>query len=127
MREIGSTQRYARLKTALADPLMPVYVSFIIFNAQDFEMFLTPLQSKEPLIHHLYPAMTRLLYSLMRKFIKGSKVNTDDISKNITINVQKEDNLKSLKLIEVGCKAKLLFSRNNITDEEEKKKILRNV
>ena len=43
------------------------------------------------------------------------------MSKNITINVQKEDNLKSLKLIEVGCKAKLLFSRNTITDEEETK------
>ena len=118
-REIASTQRYARLKAAISDPVMPAYISFIIFNAQDFEMFLSPFQSKEPLIHHLHSSMVRLLYSLMRKFIKPTKLDNDDLSNNITINVRKEENLKSLKSLDVGCRAKVTFSQNIITSEQE--------
>ena len=121
-RDIMNTQRYARLKEAFSDPLMPAYVSFVIFVASDFDSFLVPFQSAEPLIHHLYPAMTNLLYELMRKFIKSSKLDANDLSNNVTINVKREKNLKSLKLIEVGCKAKTFFSQNDlITDEGEEK------
>ena len=118
-KEIKNTQRYNRIKIALSDKLMPAYVGFVVFSAQDFQSFLVPFQSKVPLIHQLYPAMMSLVYGLMRKFIKTSKLNTDDLSKNITIDVRKERNLKPLKSIEVGCKAKLLFSTNIITDPEQ--------
>ena len=122
-KDIANTQRYNRLKTAFKDPTMPAYVGFIIFVGQDFENFLIPFQGKEPMIHHLYPAMTSLLYEVMRKFIKTSKLNADDLSQNITIDVNKDKNLKSLKHIDVGCKAKTMFSKNSflITDQEQEK------
>ena len=118
-KDVVNTQRYCRLKEAFSNKLMPAYVGFVVFVAQDFESFLVPFQSREPLIHQLYPAMMSLLYSLMRKIIKSSKLNTEDLSKNITIDVTKTNNVKPLNLIEVGCKAKLLFSQNIITESEQ--------
>ena len=55
---------------------------FVAFVAQDFKSFLVLFQSKEPMIHHLYPAMLSLLYELQRKFIRKSKLNAEDLSQN---------------------------------------------
>ena len=54
-KEVEKTQRYLRIKTALSEPLMEAYVSFVAFVAHDFEEFLVPFQSAEPMIHLLYP------------------------------------------------------------------------
>ena len=62
-REIENTARFTRLKTCFADSTMEAYVVFVAFVAQDFEAFLLPLESKDPMIHLLYPAMLSSLCS----------------------------------------------------------------
>ena len=92
---VEKTQRYVRLKISLSDPTMEAYVGFVAFVAQDFESFLMPFQSKEPMIHHLYPAMLSLLYELQRKFIRKSKLNAEDLSQNFTIEMSTEKKMSS--------------------------------
>ena len=91
------------------------------FVAQDFEAFLVPFQSKDPMIHLLYPAMLSLLYGLQRKFIRGAKLSSGDLSENIRINANAEKNVKPLHVIDVGTKAKTMFAQNLISDEGQEK------
>ena len=123
---VEKTQRYVRLKTSLSDPTMEAYVGFVAFVAQDFESFLVPFQSKEPMIHHLYPTMLSLLYELQRKFIRKSKLNAEDLSQNFTIDVNREKNVKPLNLIDVGSKAKPMFSQNTLIPDEAQEKFQKN-
>ena len=120
-REIENTAGYTRLKTCFADPTMEAYVAFVAFVAQDFEAFLLPFQSKDPIIHLLYPAMLSLLYGLQRKFIGGAKLSSEDLGENIRINVNAEKNVKPIRMIDMGTKAKTMFAQNMISDEGQKK------
>ena len=104
---IMKTERYQRISESLKDTLNLCYTSFAI---NDFESFLLPFQSEEPMIHLLYPEMYKLLESLMTKFIRKKRlanISSDDMHK---IYVKKETNHKPVNLIEVATKAKLLFS-----------------
>ena len=85
--EIENIARYTHLRTCFADPTMEAYVAFVAFVVQDFEAFLLPFQSKDPMIHLLYPTMHSLLYGLQRKLIRGAKLSLEDLGKNIRINV----------------------------------------
>ena len=100
---------------------MEAYVAFVAFVAQDFEAFLVPFQSKDPMIHLLYPAMLSLLYGLQIKFIRGAKLSSEDLSENIRINANAEKNVKTLHVIYVGTKAKTMFALNLISDEGQEK------
>ena len=59
--EIAKTYRYIRIKKALEEPLTEAYMSFCAFTAHNFESFLPPLQTGEPMIHQLFPSMCKLL------------------------------------------------------------------
>ena len=100
---------------------MEAYVAFVAFVAQDFEAFLVPFQSKDPMIHLLYPAMLSLLCGLQLKFIRGAKLSSEDLSENIRINANAEKNVKPLHVIDVGTKAKTMFAQNLISDEGQEK------
>ena len=67
---IKPTERYKRIENALKDPLPEGYIALCAFSAGGFELFLLTFQSDEPKIHILYPAMCKLLSSLMNKFIR---------------------------------------------------------
>ena len=69
-----------------------------------------PFQSKDPMIHLLYLAMLSLLYGLQRKFILGAKLFSEDLGENIRINVNAENNVKHIRMINVGTKAKTMFA-----------------
>ena len=62
---------------------------FVAFAAQDFEAFLLPFQSKDPMIHLLYPAMLSLPYGLHRKFICGVKLSSEDLGENVRMSMVK--------------------------------------
>ena len=113
-REIENTARYTHLKTCFAYPTMEAYVAFVAFVAQDFEAFLLPFQSKDPMIHILYPAVH---FGLQRKFIRGAKSSSEDLDENFRINVNAEKNVKPICMIDVGTKAKAMFAQNMISDE----------
>ena len=59
--EIAKTYRYIRIKKALEEPLTETYISFCAFTVRNFESFLSPLQTGEPMIHQLFPSMCNLL------------------------------------------------------------------
>ena len=100
-REIEKTARYTHLKTCFADPTMESYVAFVAFVARDFEAFLLPFQSKDTMIHLLYPAMLSLLYGLQRKFIRCAKFSSKDLGENIRINFNAEKDVKPILMIDV--------------------------
>ena len=124
-REVEKTQRYNRVKAALKEPLMEAYVSFVAFLAHDFEEFLIPFQTVEPMIHLLYPALCRLMNALQMKFVKSSKLSTD-LAKNVYINVGDEKKLKPLSKIDVGTKAKTLISNNSVIKDDDTEKFRKN-
>ena len=119
--EIENTARYTRLKTCFADPTMEAYVVFAAFVVQDFEVLLSSFQSKDPMIHLLYPAMFSLLYGLQRKFIRGAKLSSEDLGENVRLNVSAEKNVKPICMIDVETKAKTTFTQNTISDEGQEK------
>ena len=101
------------------------YIAFIALIANDFEIFLKTFQPMKTRIHIVYPEMSKLLTSLMSKFIK-SKLLRDDfsnaksVSDLLTLNVKDTKSCKPLKLIDIGTKAKWSFpeSRHNQYREE---------
>ena len=82
--------RYIRIKKALEEPLIEAYVSFCAFTAHDFESFLLPLQTREPVIHQLFPSMCKLLNDVQSKFTKKKKL-CSDLEYNIYIDVSKKE------------------------------------
>ena len=73
------------------------------------------------MIHLLYSAMLSLLYGLQRKFIRGAKLSSKGLGKNLRINVSAEKNIKPICMIDVGTKAKKMFAQNMISDEGQEK------
>ena len=116
-REIENTARYTCLKTCFANSTMEPYVVYVAFVVQDFEAFLLPFQSKDPMFHFLYPAMLSLLYGLQRKLICGAKLSSEDLGENIRINVDAEKNVKPICMIDVGTKSKTMFAQNMTSDK----------
>lgn len=104
---------------------MKAYVAFCAFAAHDFEAFLIPFQSNEPMIHLLHPALCNLLHGLQSKFIKSFKLK-DDLSENIYIDVNNSNNVKNIKSIEIGTKALSLFGNNLIMSSEKEIKFGKN-
>ena len=69
------------------------------------------------MIHMLYTSMEELLSNLMQKFVAKAKLfESNGVLKSTTeliaLDVNKKVNLKSLKLIEIGTKARALFASN---------------
>ena len=73
------------------------------------------------MIDFVYPAMLSLLYGLQRKFICGAKLSSKDLGENISINVNAENNVKPIRMIDVGAKAKTMFAQYIIWDEGQEK------
>ena len=103
------------------------YIAFIAFIANNFEIFLKAFQSMESRFHIVYREMSKLLTSLMSKFIKSKLLRRDDsnnaksVSDLLTFNVKDTKNFKPLKLIDIGTKAKCLFPESlDITNTEKK-------
>lgn len=125
---VKETERYKRIKESLQASLTIPYISFIAFVASDFERFLTMFQSTRPMIHILHSEMTRLLRTLMSKFVK-SKLLVDDkdnkkvpksLNELLLINISDAKNCKPLKLMDIGTKAKTCFLETLEITKEEK-------
>ena len=78
---VKKTDQYKRIKESLQDSFTVPYISFIAFIANDFEQFLTMFQSTRSMIHILHTEMTRLLRTLMSKFVKSKLLIGDNITK----------------------------------------------
>ena len=124
-KKLSETARYKRISEAVKDQISEAYIAFCAFASGDFEAFLLPFQGDAPMIHLLYPAMCKLISSLMKKFIK-KKYLSDVDSENVNLDVTKKGNWKSLSQVELGVKAKLLFSDHffkNDNNNEDKVRI----
>ena len=119
-REIENTARYTYMDTCFEDPTVETYVAFVAFITQNFESFLFPFQSKDPMIHLLYPAIPSP-YGLQRKFFRRAKLSSEDLGGNIRINVKSEKNVKPIRMIDMGTKAKAMFAQNMVSDEGQEK------
>ena len=121
-REIKITHRYVNIKEVLEDPFSLVYLAVVVLIANEYESYLLPFQSQEPMIHLLCHGISRLLTNMLKNFASKRMLYREDgvTMKPATqlkfINLNKDSNLKSLNLIEVGTKAKHLLSAS-ILDE----------
>ena len=106
------------MDTCFDDPTVETYVAFVVLITQNFESFLFPFQSKDPMIHLLYPAIPSP-YGLQKKFFRGAKLSSEDLRGNIRINVNV--NVKPIRMIDMGTKAKAIFAQNMISDEGQEK------
>ena len=91
----------------MEEPLTEADVSFYAFTAHDFESFLSSLQTREPMIHQLFPSMWELLNDIQSKFIKKKKRSLTWSPLDIYIDVSKKENLRPLNLIDIGTKANI--------------------
>ena len=121
---VKSTDRYQRIESSLKDNSTLAYISFCAYISQDFEAFLLPFQSEEPMIHVLYPEMINLLTTLMRKFIKRRQIDESPVEL-YHLDVSKGKNQRPLNLIDIGTKAKLLFSDVNFMPSEKQEQFRR--
>ena len=96
------------------------YLAFIAYFATDFELFLTVFQSLKPNIYILYSEMEKLLFNVMSKFVRSKHLVCDKHSTKSTksandmLMIKLSDNnvIKSIKLIDMVPKQKVLFQRH---------------
>ena len=92
-------------------------------------MFLTKFQSMKALIHILYKEMEELLWRTMSKFVKSKHISnqTEDGTTRKTpaielleLDVYNKKNMKPVKMVDIGTKAKSLFLPSPLElDEKE--------
>ena len=93
---------------------------FLCFYCTQFESFLLPLQAGEPVIHQLFPFMCKLLNDNQDL---SKKKTPSDLDSNIYIDISKKENLKNpLSLIDIGTKAKLMFTNLTFFPDEKQTK-----
>ena len=93
---------------------------FLCFYCTQFESFLLPLQAGEPVIHQLFPFMCKLLNDNQDL---SKKKTPSDLDSNIYIDISKKENLKNpLSLIDIGAKAKLMFTNLTFFPDEKQTK-----
>ena len=119
------SDRYDRIIKELKRPEIEAYLAFMLFVSQDFESFLRFFQYDQPMIHMLWVKIVFLIRSLMSKFIARKQLFNEDEPKSaddiLRINPLDKKVCKKESLIDVGTKAKVLFSGNLIGDEFEVK------
>ena len=93
---------------------------FLCFYCTQFESFLLPLQAGEPVIHQLFRFMCKLLNDNQDL---SKKKTPSDLDSNIYIDISKKENLKNpLSLIDIGTKAKLMFTNLTFFPDEKQTK-----
>ena len=116
-------ERYERIVKNLKEPDLEAHLGFMLFLSQDFESFLREFQFDIPMIHMLWPKMAELIRKLMNKFVSKRLMYPDEkpvSNENIfCIDVSRKSSCKKASLIDIGTKAKLLFSGNLIPAENE--------
>ena len=53
----------------LEDPLSLTYLPYVVLIANEYESFLLPFQSQEPMIYLLYHGISRLLTNMLKNFV----------------------------------------------------------
>ena len=81
-REIQTSHCYVSIKV-LEDPLSLAYLAFVFLIASEYESFLLPFQSQEPMIHLLYHGISRLLTNMMKNFVSKRVLYRED---RVTMN-----------------------------------------
>ena len=121
---IKETIRYQRIIEVIQSDLAQHYLAFRALFSQDFEEFLLKFQSEQPMIHSLYSSMEKLSFCSMQKFVAKkylfqANISAKSFSEIVKLDVYNKNHQKSLRLIEIGKKANVLFSRNLVRDEKQ--------
>lgn len=106
---ISSTERYQRIKSALSDKNVPILLAFIVFLSNDFNDFIKPLQTNEPMIHVLFQKSMTLIQKLLQKFVKTNKFINSKTRKCIGSNDLQELDVSSPEIQKVGIYLKCQF------------------
>ena len=96
---VEKAERYKKIKEHFKNIITKAFLSFMIFVAQDFEVFLRKFQYEQPMIHVLYPGMIEMIRTVMTKFVRKKYIVTDQGTAR-----PDEDLLKVIVLSEKICK-----------------------
>ncbi|XP_066933369.1 uncharacterized protein [Clytia hemisphaerica] len=128
-------ERYERIVKILKRDDLEAYLGFMLYFSQDFESFLREFQFSIPMIHVLWPRMADLTRNLMTKFVRrrwlfeqeeiegkrSEKKPPTPVSNHDIFGIDVTQDLKCKKpaYVEIGAKAKVLFSGNLFSNEKE--------
>ena len=121
---IKDTKRYKNIIECLNDDLTLMFLPYVVILANEYESFLLPFQTEKPLIHMLFYGMSTLLTNLLQHFVRKKSLyvtvegteKIKPVEDLVKLNLEKNENLKSSKFIEIGTGAKTVLHKNIISD-----------
>lgn len=75
-RKMPKSVNFKLIRDAVNNPDMKVKLQFLLSVIPLFEQFLQDFQTDQPMIHVLYSRMKDLLFTILRRFVKGDIVNS---------------------------------------------------
>ena len=116
---VEKAERYKKIKEHFKNIITKAFLSFMIFVAQDFEVFLRKFQYEQPMIHVLYPGMIEMIRTIMTKFVRKKYLVADQGTAKsdeylLKVNVLSEKICKPANQVEIGIFAKRLLGSDNI-------------
>ena len=96
---VGNSERYKNIKVVLLNKKLQSIMAAVSYFAQDFKIFILPLQAAKPMIPVLHHKFRRLLQGHFSKFLKEDALLKDN--KLISIKKIPEINLSDEKKIKV--------------------------
>ena len=109
---VKNTPCYIRICNILKNENTLPYLTFIVYFATDFEIFLTKFQSMKPLIYILYIEMHKLLWNNKHQEKQGEK-SAVSATGLLLIDSSEKKVCKPLKLIDIGTKAIFFFKTDS--------------
>ncbi|CAH0562798.1 unnamed protein product [Brassicogethes aeneus] len=107
-REVGSTDRYKRIKLKLTDQKTEAYLSFAIYIGDLMEAFEQKFQGEEPLVYALHTSINELFLKIMDKFVKKEKLDNSTLGQ---VNVENSNNQKSAFDIDLDFRTKQFLAK----------------
>ena len=107
--KVPNIQSFQTLQTSIQDPLTIAKLQFFVNIAQLLLPFLKKYQTKKPMMVFLAEDLTKILKTLMSKFVKQSVLeNASSADSLARIELEKADNLVSVKKVDVGFAVKAI-------------------
>jgi hypothetical protein len=107
--KVPKIQSFKTLQASIRDPLKIAKLQFFVHIAQLLLPFLKKYQTKKPLMAFMAEDLTKMLKTLMSKFVKQSVLkNASTADKLARIELEKADNLVGVKEVDVGFAVKAI-------------------
>lgn len=118
--EIPTNRSFQNLQQSVRDSLVPAKLHFFIYVAKVVKPFLQVYQSDNPLMPFISCDLKQILQSLYTKFVKAETLNDATTGiKLVELDIDKKENLKLPKDVEIGFAAKQVLDEIGATAKQK--------